>query len=135
MPFVLDASIPACWAFQDEQDPRANAAYVRIKAEEAVAPGLWWFEMRSILVVNERRKTITASNAPTRANSIFAAVPPSRPTSPETLPRSQASFGNEPGPCMRAAVAPPANLETEAPAKSQANHRDRHLTDSSRMLP
>ena len=38
MPFVLDASIAACWVFQDEQDARADAAYVRIKIEEAVVP-------------------------------------------------------------------------------------------------
>ena len=62
MPFVLDTSIPACWAFQDEQDPRADAAYVRIKTEEAVVPSLWWFEIRNILVVNERRRRITESD-------------------------------------------------------------------------
>ena len=62
MPFVLDASIPACWAFQDEQDARADAAYARIKTEEAVVPSLWWFEIRNILVVNERRKRITESD-------------------------------------------------------------------------
>ena len=62
MPFVLDASIPACWAFQDEQDARADAAFVRIKTEEAVVPSLWWFEIRNILVVNERRKRITESD-------------------------------------------------------------------------
>jgi predicted nucleic acid-binding protein len=62
MPFVLDASIPACWALQDEEDQRAGAAFVRIKAEEAVVPSLWWFEIRNILVVNERRKRITESD-------------------------------------------------------------------------
>ena len=62
MPFVLDASIPACWAFQDEQDARAEAAYARIKTEVAVVPSLWWFEIRNILVVNERRKRITESD-------------------------------------------------------------------------
>ena len=62
MPFVLDTSIPACWAFQDEQDPRAEAAFVRIQTEEAVVPCLWWFEIRNILVVNERRKRITESD-------------------------------------------------------------------------
>jgi len=59
MSFVLDASIPACWALQDEQDSRADAAFVRIRTEEAVVPSLWWFEIRNILVVNERRKRIT----------------------------------------------------------------------------
>lgn len=62
MPFVLDASIPACWAFQDEQDSRAAAALARIKTEEAVVPALWWFEIRNIFVVNERRKRITESD-------------------------------------------------------------------------
>lgn len=62
MAFVLDTSIPACWAFQDEQDPRADAAYVLIRIEEAVVPSLWWFEIRNILVVNERRRGITESD-------------------------------------------------------------------------
>jgi predicted nucleic acid-binding protein len=62
MPFVLDASIAACWAFPDEQDPRADAALARIRAEDAVVPSLWWFEIRNILVVNERRKRIAQAS-------------------------------------------------------------------------
>ena len=62
MAFVLDASIPACWAFQDEQDRRADAAFARIQTEEAVVPALWWFEVRNIFVVNERRKRITETD-------------------------------------------------------------------------
>src|ERR1017187_186028 len=61
MPFVLDTSIAACWAFPDEQDPRADAALGRVRIEDAVVPSLWWFEVRNILVVNERRKRITES--------------------------------------------------------------------------
>jgi predicted nucleic acid-binding protein len=61
MPFVLDASIAACWAFPDEQDSRADAAIARVRIEDAVVPSLWWFEVRNILVVNERRKRITES--------------------------------------------------------------------------
>src|SRR5690349_1293269 len=63
MPFVLDASIPACWVLQDEEDPRAETAFARIQIEEAVVPFLWWFEIRNILVVNERRKRITESDS------------------------------------------------------------------------
>ena len=62
MPFVPDASIPACWALLDEEDPRADTAFARIKSDEAVVPSLWWFEIRNILVVNERRKRITESD-------------------------------------------------------------------------
>jgi len=62
MPFVLDASIPPCWALLDEEDPRADTALARIRSDEAVVPSLWWFEIRNILVVNERRKRITESD-------------------------------------------------------------------------
>ena len=59
MAFVLDASITACWAFQDEDHPDASLAFVQVCTEEAVVPCLWWFEVRNILVVNERRRRIT----------------------------------------------------------------------------
>jgi len=58
MAFVLDASVTACWAFADEDHPHARAAFQRIRTEEAVVPSLWWFEVRNILVVNERRRRI-----------------------------------------------------------------------------
>jgi predicted nucleic acid-binding protein len=59
MPFVLDASIAACWAFPNEHDERADEALARVRTDDAVVPSLWWFEVRNILVVNERRKRIT----------------------------------------------------------------------------
>ncbi len=55
MPFVLDASIALAWAFADEDDVRATAALARIRSDEALVPGIWWFEIRNALVVNERR--------------------------------------------------------------------------------
>ena len=58
MAFVLDASITACWAFQVEDHADAGLAFLRIRTEEAVVPCLWWFEVRNILVVNERRQRI-----------------------------------------------------------------------------
>ena len=62
MAFVLDASITACWAFQDEDHPDARLAFLRMRTEEAVVPCLWWFEVRNILVVNERRRRINESD-------------------------------------------------------------------------
>ena len=59
MPFVLDASIVACWAFADEDHPVAELALERIRTDEARVPALWWFEVRNILIVNERRKRVT----------------------------------------------------------------------------
>jgi predicted nucleic acid-binding protein len=63
MAFVLDASTTACWAFQDEDHPDAEVALDRIRSEEALVPCLWWFEVRNILVVNERRKRLTESDS------------------------------------------------------------------------
>ena len=59
MPFVLDASICACWAFEDEDDPVADAALIEVTTGDAVVPALWWFEIRNILVVNERRGRVS----------------------------------------------------------------------------
>ena len=61
MAFVLDASVTACWAFLDEDHVDASLAFRQIRTEEAVVPCLWWFEVRNILIVNERRRRITES--------------------------------------------------------------------------
>src|SRR5271166_5954780 len=55
MPFVLDASIAACWAFDDEDHPVAALALERVRTDEARVPSLWWFEVRNTLIVSERR--------------------------------------------------------------------------------
>jgi predicted nucleic acid-binding protein len=62
MAFVLDASITACWAFHDEGHADASAALDRMRDEEAIVPYVWWFEVRNILVVNERRARIQESD-------------------------------------------------------------------------
>jgi len=59
MPFVLDASVTLCWAFADEEHPIATAALDRVQHGKAHVPGLWWFEVRNALVVNERRGRLT----------------------------------------------------------------------------
>jgi predicted nucleic acid-binding protein len=58
MPFVLDASIAACWAFADEDHPIAALALDRIRTDEARVPSPWWFEVRNVLIMNERRKRL-----------------------------------------------------------------------------
>ena len=55
MPFVLDASIAVCWAFEDEDHPIAALALERMRTDEALVPSLWWFEVRNTLIVNEWR--------------------------------------------------------------------------------
>jgi predicted nucleic acid-binding protein len=61
MAFVLDASVAAVWAFDDEDHPVAALALDRIGDGGADAPSLWWFEIRNTVIVNERRKRLTES--------------------------------------------------------------------------
>ncbi len=58
MPFVVDASVATCWLLPDEGNARADAAYARFPQDPAIAPALWWFEMRNIFITNERRGRI-----------------------------------------------------------------------------
>ncbi|MBI5121480.1 MAG: type II toxin-antitoxin system VapC family toxin [Rhodospirillales bacterium] len=63
MTFVIDASICAAWCFPDEKSETADQAFDRLLQEHAVGPALWWFEIRNILVMGERRQRISAASA------------------------------------------------------------------------
>ena len=60
MPFVLDASSAVAWAL-GEPDSRAVLARERLRTDQALAPTLWWFELRNALLANERRGRLTES--------------------------------------------------------------------------
>jgi len=60
MPFVVDASIAVCWLLPDERSPSADAAWRRLPGDTALAPGIWWYELRNVLIVNERRGQLDA---------------------------------------------------------------------------
>jgi predicted nucleic acid-binding protein len=58
MALVIDASVVAAWAFEEEH-LTAEAAFARVRAEEAFVPVLWWYELRNVLVLGERRGRLT----------------------------------------------------------------------------
>ena len=58
MAFVIDASIVAAWAFEEEH-AIAESAFARVRTEEAFVPALWWYELRNVLVLGERRGRLT----------------------------------------------------------------------------
>ena len=62
MEFVLDASVTLTWAFPDEWHEAAIRAKETLETPggAGLVPALWWFEVRHILIVNERRGRITA---------------------------------------------------------------------------
>jgi predicted nucleic acid-binding protein len=61
--FVLDASVAICWAMHDESDARADAAQARALTDRVIVPALWWYEVRNILVLNERRGRISQADS------------------------------------------------------------------------
>jgi predicted nucleic acid-binding protein len=63
MAFVLDASIAAAWALADEVSPQAELAADRLRTESGLAPILWWYEIRNLLAVNERRQRIAVDES------------------------------------------------------------------------
>lgn len=55
MGVVVDTSIVGCWCFPDEASGPADAAFAAAGEDEAIVPALWWFEVRNVLVMGERR--------------------------------------------------------------------------------
>lgn len=72
MAFILDASVTLSWVFPDEQNPIALRADQLLESlgETALVPSLWWYEVRNILIVNERRGRTT----PLRTASFLKAI-------------------------------------------------------------
>ena len=65
MPFVLDASVTVSWGLEGEAQPVADLALERLDVDVANVPALWWFEVRNVLLMNERRKRIVARDTET----------------------------------------------------------------------
>jgi predicted nucleic acid-binding protein len=59
MRFVLDASITITWAVRDEDHPLADLAFQHVQSDSAIVPGIWWYEVRNILLVKERQGRIS----------------------------------------------------------------------------
>jgi predicted nucleic acid-binding protein len=47
----------------DENHPMADLAFRRVQSDSAVVPSIWWYEVRNILLVNERRNRISRSDS------------------------------------------------------------------------
>jgi predicted nucleic acid-binding protein len=63
MAIVIDCSVAAAWALADERTEWTSAALKSAVGEGAIVPSLFWYEIRNILVVNERRNRIDASQS------------------------------------------------------------------------
>lgn len=63
MSFVLDASVAASWFLPDEFNEVAAEARSRITHGGAWAPGLWWYEIRNVLITSERKNRLASGTA------------------------------------------------------------------------
>jgi predicted nucleic acid-binding protein len=93
MPFVIDASVAATWLLPDEEHATADYAFARLATDSALVPSLWWFEIRNILIVCERRGRID-SGLTNRALASLAVLPivPDSATDQGTLLRLARSY-------------------------------------------
>lgn len=59
MPVVVDSSIAACWAMPDEFSDIANRTLDILTSDIMLVPTIFWYEIRNVLLVNERRQRIS----------------------------------------------------------------------------
>ncbi|NBC34467.1 MAG: PIN domain-containing protein [Alphaproteobacteria bacterium] len=59
MPLVLDGSIAASWCLPDEFSEISDRVLERARIDRCFVPSLFWFEIRNVLVINERRGRIS----------------------------------------------------------------------------
>lgn len=67
---VVDASVVMAWLFDDEDDPRADAALDRLVEEGALVPQLWHMETRNSLLTAERSKRLSVRGATERLDAL-----------------------------------------------------------------
>lgn len=63
MAVVIDASAVAPLTLPDEQASYSEALLDYMVEHGAVAPWIWWYEVRNLLVINERRGRLTSLQA------------------------------------------------------------------------
>src|SRR3954454_21487701 len=63
--FVLDGSVTMAWYFKDESSQYADSVLAGLAAARAVVPSLWSLEVANTVLMGERRKRSTQSQAAT----------------------------------------------------------------------
>jgi len=63
MSFVLDASIASAWFLPDEQNDTADELMDELKVTAAFIPSLFWFEIRNLFLMAERRGRLDVGDA------------------------------------------------------------------------
>jgi len=59
---VLDNSVVLAWCMLDESNTIAETALQIVIKHGGVVPVIWWYEIRNVLVANERRGRLTPAD-------------------------------------------------------------------------
>ena len=63
-PLVVDASVSLAWCFEEEKTPYTESVLDHAaRGAELIVPPVWLLEMTNVLLIAERRKRLTASQA------------------------------------------------------------------------
>ena len=81
MTIVIDASAVMALAFTDEGLDYGIAVVDAVRQQGALAPPIFWYEIRNVLVVNERRQRITVDRS-----NVFLSLLGELPISIQPLP-------------------------------------------------
>ncbi|MFN8098651.1 MAG: type II toxin-antitoxin system VapC family toxin [Dermatophilaceae bacterium] len=73
-PIVLDCSVTMSWCFEDEAGDASELVLDRVVEEGGVVPQLWVHEVANVLVVAQRRRRVTESQA-ARFTSLLSQLP------------------------------------------------------------
>ena len=61
MTLIVDASVVAAWGLPDEVNrAAAEAVALQLSAERGVVPGIFWYEIRNVLIQAERRGRVNS---------------------------------------------------------------------------
>lgn len=58
MIYVIDASVTLSWFFPDEKNNKADNVLTELIHYGAIAPSIWWYEVRNVFLIGERKKRI-----------------------------------------------------------------------------
>jgi predicted nucleic acid-binding protein len=62
LPFVVDASVAAGWFLDEPDHPHVTIAWRLLRTGPATVPSIWWYEIRNVLLIAERRKRLTSED-------------------------------------------------------------------------
>lgn len=63
MTLVVDASVTLCWFFAAQSCQLADNALIAARTSSILVPTLWWYEVRNILIVHERKRKIREADS------------------------------------------------------------------------